>query len=212
MHAEANANALLKGIFTMGTLTGTNWKKVHALPKKDFDKAYTEAHQGSFWDIFAFWKEFGATMMQQGESPNRIVDNGLEIIVKAMSNQSLAVPVAAPTLPNWIQLGRGNTAWVQSQSALVDPITNHGLETKVAVVTQIASGSAGAKLDQMQFAATFTTDSATFFDTAGEGVEEAAVCLPNATALYARTTTTQEYLLTQIGDQLVVTYKSRVMG
>jgi hypothetical protein len=215
--AEANANAISKGMFTFGVLTGTRVNEIKGRwwePRKRwmFQKAYKEAHQGSFDDILTFWGEFGGVLKQQGESPNRIVDNGLEIIMKSISHDTIAVPVAAPTHPNSIQLGRGNTAWVQSQAALIDPITTNGLSVAVAVVTQLASGSAGAKIDQLQFAATFTTNSATAFDQAGEGVEEAAITLPAAAALYARTTTTQEYLLTAINDQLVVTYKTRVMG
>lgn len=208
--ASANANAKFEGVFKFGVLTGFDPRKARRFSKKDFKKAYIEAHQGTYHDILDFWKQFGSTMKMEGSSPNRIVENGLEIIIEAMSNQSLAIPVAAPTLPTWIQLGRGNTAWAQSQSSLIDAITTSGLQAKVSVVTQLVSGNAGAKKDQMKFAATFTTTSASDFAT--DGVNEACICTPSVAKLYARTTTDQEYNLTAINDQLVVDYKSRVMG
>lgn len=211
------------GMFGFSTFTNTNHKKVAESKAKDpegWQRAHDEAHRGTYEDVYAFWKQWDARWIDHTDSPNRLVNSGLQMLVDSyVAAANVATAPLVATLGTKIQLGRdGTTGWNATArvGGCVDPYTDsNGFQLGAASSTVISaqvSGSAGAYRDIVRAARTFVVvTSVAGYNDAGEGVEEAAIINTGGTSAYAYTVVTPERLMSNVGDQLLVTYNSRII-
>jgi hypothetical protein len=172
MHKIVTSMASVRSVeqFYFGTLTGTNWKKIREIPQSVFNRLYIEAHKLGTEAIIEFWRQWGATQIDGLATPNRVVYNGLEDITNTMVANANSTAMPSPI--DRIQLARDPiSSYDGAQTALSAPINDtSGLQAPTdagVVITNIASGSAGAFKDTIQLAKTFIVADANLVNTPG---------------------------------------------
>ena len=211
------------GEFGFSTLTRCNHKLVEEWKHRDllgFMREHDDAHRGTYEDICRFWGQFGAVWTDHVSSHNRLVNSGLQMLVDcyvAAANVAAAPGVA--TLGTKIQIGTdGVTGWNAAArvGGCVAPYGDtNGFQLgaiSTTVISAQVSGQSGVYRDIVRAARTFQVGaSVANYNDPGEGVEEAAIVNTAGTSAYAYTTVTPERLMSSVGDQLVVTYNSRII-
>jgi hypothetical protein len=197
-----------KGAYTMRVVRGVDksWKNARS-------KGLRGIYEKIFWNreikkreridgsaVAAFLQSWGGKEVDSWTTPNRFVDQGLNMITSRLGN------ISAQVVPIYLQLGTSATAWARSQTGCQTPITTGGLEFGAGT---LSIQTTDVTNDTYRVVKTFTA-SAAF--TAGNGPKEAAIFNNSGAALdkcLCRTTYSERTLA--ISDQLIVTYNMKLV-
>jgi hypothetical protein len=202
IHDVAGANFF--GQFTFSTIKGVNHKKIQTYSKAEWDALEARIHKLKHDDIVSFWCEFGGEEVDRDLSRNRLVDQGIGLLVAGLAT-------GTTTMATKIQLGRGSTGtWTRSLSGVRVPIIDGGgLDEAVATISVQSSGEAGSETDILRATKSFTSSSATLYNDAFEGPDEAAIRTTTGSKCICYTYFTEKLLGS--GDILAVTYNLKLV-